>query len=91
MIVGGTLSNFRAWRAARSIARGWSQRMIPFVFVPAPESETANPIMRTNAPPLVMGNTIGVLVSRLKAEADTTKTGRVPCCSCPEVGSNLTR
>jgi hypothetical protein len=60
----GTLSSFWAWRDDKSSARGWSQRTTPVVDVPAPISDTAKPAVRAKLPPLVIGNTIGALVSR---------------------------
>jgi hypothetical protein len=78
MIVGGMFSSLRALREARSRARGWSHRMTPVVVVPAPVKDTAKPAVRAKPPPLVIGNTTGVLVSRLKAVGDTTKTAVFP-------------
>ena len=80
-ISAGMLSTLRALREPKSRARGWSHRTTPVVFVPAPVKDTVKPAVRAKLPPLVIGNTTGVFVSRLKAEADTTSTGRVPCCS----------
>ena len=91
IIAVGTCSNLRALRDPRSSARGWSHRTTPFVLVPAAANETAKPAVRAKLPPLVIGNTIGVFVSLLKLNGDTIKTGRVPFCSCPEVGSNDTK
>ena len=91
MIESGTHSSLRPLREPMSRARGWSHRITPVVFIPAPISDTAKPAVRAKLPPLVIGSTIGVLVSRLKADGETTMTGRVPCCSCPKVGSSETR
>ena len=90
MIDAGTASSRRPLRARRSGVRGWSQRMTPVVAVPAPTSDTAKPAPRAKLPPLVMGTTTGALVNRLKAVGETTRTGRVPRCSCPAVGSRQT-
>ena len=60
-------------------------------FRPRPASGTAKPAVRAKLPPVVIGSTTGVFVSRLNAAGETTKTGRVPCCSCPAVGSSETR
>ena len=82
-IVSGALSSFVPLRAPRSSARGWSQRTIPVVLVPAPSSVTAKPAARAKFPPLVIGTTTGTFVTRLNASGDTTRTGRRPFCSCP--------
>ena len=87
----GTLSNFCAFLEAISKARGWSHRIIPLVFVPQPSKDTANPIVRTKRPPLVIGNTTGVCVTQLNEDGETIKTGRFPCCSCPDAGSKETK
>jgi hypothetical protein len=50
--VGGTLSNLRALREARSRARGWWHRTTPVVCVPAPVKDTAKPAVRAKLPPL---------------------------------------
>jgi len=50
-------------------------------------TSTANPELRAKRPPDVMGNTIGILVTRLNGSGEITNTGRLPCCSCPKVGS----
>jgi hypothetical protein len=42
-------------------------------------------------PPLVIGNTTGVRVNRLNEVGEATSTGRVLCCSWPDVGSSDTR
>lgn len=52
------------------MARGRSHRTSPVVFVPAPISDTAKPAVCAKFPPRGMGSTIGVLVSRLKADGD---------------------
>jgi hypothetical protein len=89
MTASGMLSSFLPPRAARSRARGWSQRTTPVVLVPSVRG-TAKPAVRAKLPPLVIGRTIGSLVIRLKASGDTINTGRRPFCSCPDVGSRLT-
>ena len=76
-----TLSSFLPFREPKSKALGWSHRMTPVVLVPAPAKETANPAVLAKFPPLVMGKTTGVFVSRLKALGETIRTGRFPCCS----------
>jgi len=91
MIATGTPSSLCALREAKSSARGWSHLITPVVFVPAPISDTAKPAVRAKLPPLVIGSTTGVFVRRLKDDGDTTRTGRVPCCSWPEVRSSETR
>lgn len=80
-IAAGTLSSFLALRTPRSTGRGWSQRTTPVVRVPAPVNETVNPATRAKFPPAVMGTTIGARVSVLNPSGETTRTGRVPCCS----------
>ena len=90
MVASEILSSFLPARAARSRARGWSQRTIPVVLVPAPTKETAKPAVSAKLPPLVIGRTMGTFVIRLKASGDTISTGRRPLCSCPDVGSRLT-
>ena len=66
MIWSGTVSRRLPFRAARSRARGWSQRITPVVRVSASSSDTANPRRRAKPPPVVIGRTRGVLVSSLK-------------------------
>lgn len=66
MIDAGTVSSLRPLREGMSRARGWSQRIMPVVWVPAPVSGTVKPAVRAKFPPFVMGRTTGVLVSRLK-------------------------
>ncbi len=63
VIASGTCSSLRPFRALRSSARGWSHRTTRVVFVPAPVSETAKPAVRANRPPVVMGTTMGTLVT----------------------------
>jgi hypothetical protein len=66
-------SSFLPPRAARSSARGWSQRIIPVVLVPASAKDTAKPAVRAKFPPLVIGKTMGTLVIRLKGSGDTIR------------------
>ncbi|AGI10534.1 Plasmid stable inheritance protein K (plasmid) [Xanthomonas citri subsp. citri Aw12879] len=54
-------------------------------------SDTVKPAVRAKLPPLVIGSTTGVFVRRLNALGDTISTGRVPCCSWPDVGSSETK
>ena len=49
--------------------------------LPAKASMSATTGAARELPPLVIGSTTGVRVSRLNAVGDTTSTGRVPCCS----------
>jgi hypothetical protein len=44
------------------MARGWSHRITPVVFVPAWSRETAKPLVLAKLPPEVMGTTMGVFV-----------------------------
>ena len=63
----GAISTWRPRRAAKSSARGWSQRTMPVVAVPS--SGTANPALRAKPPPEVIGTDDGQPVARLKASA----------------------
>lgn len=76
----GMRSRRRAWRAARSMGRGWSQRMMPVVCPPAFIRGTAKPAFRAKVPPEVMRTTIGTWVTVLKRSGETTRTGLLPCC-----------
>ena len=67
MMGSGTVSMRLPLRAPRSSTHGWSQRITPVVWVPAPSRETANPRLRAKLPPVVMGRTTGTPVSLLKA------------------------
>jgi hypothetical protein len=49
---------------------------MPVVLLPV--NGTAKPAVRAKSPPLVIGRTIGNLVSRLNASGETIKTGRRP-------------
>lgn len=73
-------------RAPISMVLGWSQRITPVVFVPAPSSETVKPASRAKFPPLVTGTTTGNRVNVLNDAFDTMSTGRFPLCSWPVVG-----
>lgn len=77
-------------RAPISMVLGWSQRITPVVFVPAPSSETVKPASRAKFPPLVTGTTTGNRVNVLNDAFDTMSTGRFPLCSWPVVGSSET-
>ena len=90
-MTGGTCSSRLPDLARKSSALGWSQRTTPVVRVPHPLSDTANPAVRAKFPPLVIGNTTGTCVTLLNSSGEITNTGRVPCCSCPSVGSSVTR
>ena len=90
MMCSGTDSRRLPFRAPRSRARGWSQRITPVVRVPAGSRATAKPRLCANPRPVVMGRTTGVPVTLLKAAGETISTGRVPFCSWPAVGSRLT-
>ena len=84
------LSSRLPFRATISMVLGWSQRITPVVFVPAPSSETVKPAVRANFPPLVMGTTTGNRASLLNDAFDTISTGRFPLCSWPAIGSSET-
>jgi hypothetical protein len=56
-----------------------------------PLMETAKPLRFANSPPVVMGQIMGSFVIWLNGVGETISTGRVPCCSCPEVGSSETK
>lgn len=86
----GIRSRRLPFRAPISIVLGWSQRITPVVFVPAPSRETVKPAVRAKSPPLVTGTTTGYRVNLLNDAGETISTGRFPLCSCPAVGSSET-
>ena len=51
MMCAGTVSRRFPFRAPRSRARGWSQRITPLVRVPAPSRDTVKPRRRAKLPP----------------------------------------
>jgi len=85
MIAGATRSRLQAWREVDHTAQH------PLCWFPPPPQRHGKAGCGAKLSPRVIGNTTGIFVKRLKADGDITRTGRVPCCSWPEVGSKETR